>query len=67
MPDAIVTHTSDAIVVNLTRAADRPGVLDAEPAGPRLRAVGDGHAGNAPPGPSAPPGRRGRRRRAGRG
>ena len=63
MPDAIVTHTSDAIVVNLSRAADRPGVLDAEPAGPRLRAVGDGHGGDSP---SDPPGRRGRRRRAGR-
>ncbi|HEX6421771.1 MAG TPA: hypothetical protein VFZ77_24925, partial [Acidimicrobiales bacterium] len=64
MPDAIVTHTSDAIVVNLSRVADRPGVLDAEPAGPRLRAVGDGHGGDSP---SDPPDRRGRRRWAGRG
>lgn len=64
VPDAIVTHTSDAIVVNLSRAADRPGVLDSVPAERRLRAVGDGHVADAT---AAPSGRRGRRRRAGRG
>ncbi|HEX6421701.1 MAG TPA: hypothetical protein VFZ77_24575 [Acidimicrobiales bacterium] len=48
VPAAIVTHTSDAIVVNLTGAGRRAGVLDDAPGERTLRAVGDGRAGGRP-------------------
>ena len=41
VPDAIVAHTADGIVVNLSRSVGRPGVFDLEGETPHLRAVGD--------------------------
>jgi hypothetical protein len=59
VPDAIVAHTADGIVVNLSRAVGRPPVFDLDGATPRLRAMGD------TPLPSRAPAARGRRERRG--
>jgi hypothetical protein len=41
VPDAIVAHTADGIVVNLSRAVARPPVFDLDDGTPHLRAMGD--------------------------
>lgn len=71
VPDAIVAHTADGIVVNLQRAAARPHVFDLEDRDRRLQVVGGTSPGSAPraggvrvvEGRPARPGRVGRRRR----
>lgn len=64
VPDAIVAHTADGIVVNLQRAAVRPHVFDLGADGPHLRVVGEDVAVAGRTGRDQPPGLRRRARRS---
>jgi hypothetical protein len=66
VPDAIVAHTADGIVVNLQRAVGRPHVFDFGAEGPHLRVVGEDAAPAGRTGPDDAPVQRRRSRRAAR-
>jgi hypothetical protein len=66
VPDAIVAHTADGIVVNLQRAVGRPHVFDLGAEGPHLRVVGEDAAPAGRTGPDDAPVPRRRSRRAAR-
>lgn len=67
VPDAIVAHTADGIVVNLQRAAGRPHVFDLGADGGHLRVVGGDTRLAGRVSPDAVPGARRRSRRSSRG